>query len=95
MTSTSDPTTPQHVLALFESVLEGAKDGSLVLMSARTEPGGVIHYMLAKVLDEHGNTRPVAVIPETTVLQFLVGYDQMYKQVGGAEVDPDFKGVRQ
>lgn len=87
---------PDDVLERFDLLCDAAKrQGSLCVVGHRTSEGKPPHFVVGIVLPD-GNMIPLAIIPSgLSVLQFMDYFDLMAGKVGGAELDPEFKGVRQ
>ena len=68
---------------------------SLALMTVKTTLGNQSHFVVS-VITKNNHAIPVAIIPNggLSVGEYLKYFDTMAAQVGGAEQDPDFKGVR-
>lgn len=89
---------PAEIKEIFITLCEAAmKPNELVLMGATTSDSSTkVHYIVGLVQDNGTTMIPLAIIPHgLSVMQHLKYYDLMAKKVGGAELDPDFKGVRQ
>jgi hypothetical protein len=94
-----DPTQkppPDDVQERFDLMCNAARhDRSLCVVGYRTADGKPAHYVVGVVLPD-GNMIPLAIIPTgLSITQYLDYFDLMAGKVGGAELDPDFKGVRQ
>lgn len=88
---------PKDVEEAFELLRAALTSGHpAVLMRVRTGNGKPSHFLVA-VLNSDGDLAvPVAIIPSgISVHQYLVNHDAMSAKFGGAEQDPEFKGVRQ
>ena len=87
---------PEDVRERFDILCHAAKqDKSLCVMPVCTAEGKPAHFVIGMVMPG-GDMIPLAIIPSgMAVTQYMEYFDLMAGKVGGAELDPDFKGVRQ
>lgn len=89
---------PPEVIEAFDALCTAAQhQGSLALMTVKTSIGGHSHYVIGVMTGDRSRAIPIAIIPcgGLSVGEFLKYFDTMAVQMGGAESDPEFKGVRQ
>lgn len=89
-------TLPDDVTECFDAICAAAQvPNMLCVMGASTTEGKPAHYIIGMV-QKGGAMIPLAIIPSgISIVQYLKYFDLMAEKVGGAELDPDFKGVRQ
>lgn len=88
---------PDDVIEVFDAICAAARHPHrLAVMSVKTANGKKTHYVIAVMQEDGSYAVPIAVIPsDVSVAEYLKHYDQMLTVAGGAEADPEFKGVRQ
>lgn len=86
---------PADVVEIFEVLCTAAQTpDKLCVMGVRTSEGKPPHFIIGMVVAS--GMIPLAIIPSgLSITQYLEYFDLMASKVGGAELDPDFKGVRQ
>ncbi len=88
---------PPDVIDAFDALCAASQlPHNLALMTVKTKDGFQNHYVVA-VITKDNHAIPVAILPNggLSVAEYLKYFDIMSAKVGGAEQDPDFKGVRQ
>lgn len=87
---------PDDVKRVFDALCHAARTpNALLVMGVCATEGKPAHYIVGMCLDETGMI-PLAIIPSgLSVVQYLKYFDIMAGKVGGAELDPEFTGVRQ
>lgn len=87
---------PEEITQRFDAICAAArKQGALVCVKLQADGSTMDQYIVGMVMDGGSSCIPLAIIPTMHVTQFIQYYDGIVKKSGGAEGDPDFKGVRQ
>lgn len=90
------PELPEDVTDIFDALCKAAQvPNMLLVMGVCATEGKPAHYIVGMAVPT-GGMIPLAVIPSgISLVQYLKYFDIMAGKVGGAELDPEFKGVRQ
>lgn len=85
---------PADVINVMEALVHAISVGRMGLAAFIPRGGTRVYYTITAV-DMEGGRVPVAIIPHGIALdKFIRLHDEWQDQLGCAEADPDFKGVK-